>query len=245
MPGSVAKGNPGKLSGTGPDSAAISGSGSGSGLRLIIGNKNYSSWSLRPWVLMQHAGIDFDEVNIPLSTVAGEKMLDELCPAKKVPVLYDGPLVLWDSFAICEYIADREPAAKLWPAAAADRARARAMCAEMHSGFTALRAAMPMNCRRVVDGFTADLETRIDINRIVQLMEQALQDSGGPWLFADYTVADAMFAPVASRFRTYRIATPHDTQTYFDHVLDDAAMRRWYAAAESESAVITDSEINP
>jgi len=192
---------------------------------------------------MARAGIDFDEVNVPLFTEEGERMLEELCPAKQVPVLYDGPLVLWDSFAICEYIADRSAEVTLWPADAAQRARARAMCAEMHSGFAALRSTMPMNCRRVVSGFEPDLDTRIDINRIVQLMEDALQDHGGPCLFGQYTVADAMFTPVASRFRTYGISAPYATQAYFDQLLDDPDMQRWYADAARETAVIKQHEV--
>ncbi len=213
-------------------------------MRLIIGNKNYSSWSLRPWILLKHARIKFEEVRIPLFTNEGERMLDELCPAKQVPVLYDDRLVLWDSLAICEYIADKYPAKKLWPVDAVDRARARAMSAEMHSSFQALRNNMPMNCRREVKDFEPDLETEIDIDRIVQLFEQALLDSKGPWLFGHYTVADAMFAPVASRFKTYGVKAPHVTQRYFDKVLNDASMKQWYEEASHENEIIERAEIN-
>ncbi len=213
-------------------------------MRLIIGNKNYSSWSLRPWILLKHARIKFEEVRIPLFTNEGERMLDELCPAKQVPVLYDDRLVLWDSLAICEYIADKYPAKKLWPVDAVDRARARAMSAEMHSSFQALRNNMPMNCRREVKDFEPDLETEIDIDRIVQLFEQALLDSKGPWLFGHYTVADAMFAPVASRFKTYGVKAPQVTQRYFDKVLNDASMKQWYEEASHENEIIERAEIN-
>lgn len=213
-------------------------------MRLIIGNKNYSSWSLRPWILLKHARIKFEEVRIPLFTNEGERMLDELCPAKQVPVLYDDRLVLWDSLAICEYIADKYPAKKLWPVDAVDRARARAMSAEMHSSFQALRNNMPMNCRREVKDFKPDLETEIDIDRIVQLFEQALLDSKGPWLFGHYTVADAMFAPVASRFKTYGVKAPQVTQRYFDKVLNDASMKQWYEEASHENEIIERAEIN-
>lgn len=212
-------------------------------MRLIIGNKNYSSWSLRPWILLKHAGIEFEEVRIPLFTAEGERMLEELCPAKQVPVLYDGRLVLWDSLAICEYIADKFPDKKLLPSAAADRARARAMSSEMHSGFHDLRANMPMNCRRKVDSFTPDLATEIDINRIVELLEQALHDSKGPWLFGHYTVADAMYAPIATRFKTYGVHAPKATQTYFEQVLSDESMRLWHEHAIDESEVIERAEI--
>ena len=213
-------------------------------MRLIIGNKNYSSWSLRPWILLRHARIKFEEVRIPLFTSEGDRLLEELCPAKQVPVLYDGRLVLWDSLAICEYIADRLPEKKLWPEASVERARARAMSAEMHSSFSALRATMPMNCRRLVDNFKPDSATQIDINRVVQLLEQALQDSGGPWLFGHYSVADAMYTPVALRFRSYKIAIPGDSSDYFARVLADKPMQRWCQDAEREAEIIAKSEVN-
>lgn len=194
---------------------------------------------------MHHARLAFEEVNISLFTREGAELIDKWCPAKRVPVLHDGPLVLWDSLAICEYIADKVTHMSLWPERADDRARARAMSSEMHSGFTELRRAMPMNCRRVVDGFEPSLDTQIDINRIVQLFEDALQQSGGPWLFGHYTVADAMFAPVASRFHTYQIALPVLSHAYMERTLADSPMQDWYAQAMSEKAVIERSEINP
>jgi len=213
-------------------------------MRLVIGNKNYSSWSLRPWVLMTHAGIEFEEVRIPLFTCEGEQLIDELCPAKQVPVLYDGQLVLWDSLAICEYLADKYADKNLWPEPTATRARARAMCAEMHSGFHALRGNMPMNVRRAVEDFTPDLETEKDIDRIVHLMEEALHDSGGPWLFGQYTVADAMYTPVASRFKTYGIHTPDNTREYFSSVLESSAMQAWASSAKLEKEFIERAEVS-
>ena len=176
-------------------------------MKLVIGNRNYSSWSLRPWILMRHAGLDVEQVRIPLATEEGERMKAEWCPAGKVPVLHDGPLVLWDSLAICEYVADKTDGPALWPQDVRLRAEARAMSAEMHSGFSALRRAMPMNCRRVVRGFEPGFDTRVDIDRLVDLFETALSrrsSSGGPWLFGDYSVADAMFAPIASRLSHLR-----------------------------------------
>ncbi len=192
---------------------------------------------------MHHARLDFEEVNISLFTEAGASLIEKWCPAKRVPVLHDGPLVLWDSLAICEYIADKVTDISLWPERSDERARARALSAEMHAGFTDMRRAMPMNCRRVVKGFTPSLEAQIDINRIVQLFEDALQQSGGPWLFGHYTVADAMYAPVAARFQTYKIKLPVLSQGYVDRTLDDAPMRDWYAAARIEAAVISKHEI--
>lgn len=191
---------------------------------------------------MHHAQIEFEEINISLFTEQGSAMLDKWCPAKRVPVLHDGPLVLWDSLAICEYIADKTTDRSLWPERADDRARARAMSAEMHSGFADMRRAMPMNCRRIVDGFKPPLEAQIDINRIVQLFEDALQ-RGGPWLFGHYTVADAMFAPVASRFRTYQISLPVLSQQYVAQTLEDPPLQEWYKQAGEESAVIESSEV--
>ena len=212
-------------------------------MKLVIGNKNYSSWSLRPWILLHHAQLSFDEVNIPLFTDEGTVLIDEWCPAKRVPVLHDGPLVLWDSLAICEYIADKVTDRSLWPERTDDRARARAMSAEMHSSFSELRESMPMNCRRTVSGYVPSLDVQIDINRIVQLFEDALQQSKGPWLFGNYTVADAMFAPVASRFKTYHINLPALSQGYVERTLDDPPMRDWYAAAKAENSVIEQHEI--
>ena len=212
-------------------------------MKLVIGNKNYSSWSLRPWVLMHHAKLEFEEINISLFTDEGAGLIEKWCPAKRVPVLHDGPLVLWDSLAICEYIADKVTNMSLWPERSDERARARTISAEMHAGFADLRRAMPMNCRRVIKGFKPPLDAQIDINRIVQLFEDALQQSGGPWLFGHYTVADAMYAPVASRFHSYQIRLPVLSQGYVQRTLDDAPVKDWYKAARAESAVIAQHEI--
>jgi len=289
-PGDGAAVGGGTAAGTGRGSDARAGRSVPSGLRLIIGNRNYSSWSLRPWILMRHAGFEFEEVRVPLTTEAGARLMDELCPAGKVPVLNDGPLVLWDSLAICEYIADKARGAAgttagaaarrtagsaasaapvasaasdaasdsmvaasadagvaLWPEPVERRAEARAMSAEMHAGFAALRASMPMNCRREVGGFAPDFDTRTDIDRLVDLIESARSRSraraDGPWLFGRYSVADAMFAPIASRFRTYGISVPPDTRAWIDTTLDDPPMREWYALAAAETETIEKFEI--
>ena len=192
---------------------------------------------------MKHASIGFTEVNIPLFTDKMDAMMDEWCPSRQVPVLHDGPLVLWDSLAICEYLADKEGGNYLWPQDSTTRARARAMSAEMHSGFESMRSTMPMNCRRIVNGFEPNLETRIDINRVVQLFEDALQESGGPWLFGDYSVVDAMYAPVVSRFNTYQIQLPFESAQYAKRVLEDLHMQAWYAAAANEKQVLEQSEV--
>jgi len=212
-------------------------------MKLIIGNKNYSSWSLRPWILMKHAGLEFEEVRIPLDTTEGALMMKELCPAGKVPVLHDGPLVLWDSLAICEYIADKSEAGPLWPESVARRAQARAISAEMHSSFMALRSHMPMNCRRQIKGFEPDFDTRVDIDRLIELFESSLAKSGGPWLFGRYSVADAMFAPVATRFSSYGIRTPPDTRAWIVSTLEDPHMQLWYADAAAEVETIDSEEV--
>lgn len=192
---------------------------------------------------MHHAQLAFEEINVSLGTEQGTALIEQWCPAKRVPVLHDGPLVLWDSLAICEYVADKVSDRPLWPERTDERARARAMSAEMHSGFAPLREAMPMNCRRVVEGFKPALDVQIEINRIVQLFEDALQQSKGPWLFGHYTVADAMFAPIASRFQTYQITLPRLSQQYVAHTLEDAPMQDWYSQARLETAVIAQSEV--
>ncbi|PID61550.1 MAG: glutathione S-transferase [Gammaproteobacteria bacterium] len=219
-------------------------------MKLVIGNRNYSSWSLRPWLLIEHAGLPLEEVEIPLFTPEGDALLKQWSPSGKVPVLHDGPLVLWDSLAICEYIADKSTI-PLWPEDTAERATARAISAEMHAGFHALRETMPMNIRRRMTGFRPDLDTRIDIDRVVQIIENALAESerrgadavSAPWLFGDYSVADAMYAPVMLRFRSYGIALPTRARRYQARVLDDVPMRRWCALAEAETTVIAAAEV--
>jgi len=192
---------------------------------------------------MKHARLRFEEVRIPLFTESGSTMLDDLCPAKQVPVLYDEDLVLWDSLAICEYIAEKYPEKRLLPEAVAQRAKARAMSAEMHSSFASLRETMPMNCRRVVTDFVPDADTLADIQRIDQLLGQALKNSGGPWLFSHYTVADAMFAPVASRFHSYQVQPSTEVAAYFKRVLGDISIQSWYADAEHEAETIEAGEV--
>jgi len=213
-------------------------------MRLVIGNKNYSSSSLRPWILMKHARVRFEEVRVPLFTVQGNSMLEDLCPAKQVPVLYDDTLVLWDSLAICEYVAEKLPAKRLWPEAVEERAKARAMSAEMHASFHALRSHLPMNCRRNISDFSPSAEAANDISRVCQLIEQALQRSGGPWLFGHYTVADAMFAPESTRFNSYEITTSERVSKYVKRVLGDVSMQAWYADAEHETEIISNAEVS-
>jgi glutathione S-transferase len=208
-----------------------------SGLVLMIGNKNYSSWSLRPWLALRMAGLRFDEVRIPLYQPDSRERQVRHSPSGKVPVLRHGDVVVWESLAICEYAAELAPAAGLWPADAAARAHARAVSAEMHAGFAALRAALPMNLRVVGARIALAAPVQAEIDRVVSLWEDCRRrfGAGGELLFGRFTIADAMFAPVVTRFRTYGVALPPRAQAYADAVCDLAPLREWTAAAAAET----------
>jgi glutathione S-transferase len=209
---------------------------------LVIGNKAYSSWSLRPWLAMKQAGLAFDEVKIPLYADGHADKIRRYSPAGKVPVLVDGAVTVWDSLAICEYLAERHPEKRLWPADAAARARARAVSAEMHAGFAALRGNMAMNVRRSYPGLGRTPEVAHDIVRIGEIWSSALRQYGGPFLFGEFGIADAMYAPVATRFCTYAVALGADAQAYAERVLALPAMRAWYAAAAAEREMLPQFE---
>ena len=197
-------------------------------MRLVIGNKNYSSWSLRPWIAMRHFAIAFEEIRIPLDRPETGKRIREFNPAGKVPCLVDGGVTVWDSLAILEYLAETQPG--LWPADRALRARARSIAAEMHSGFAALRSAMPMNVRNRFPGKGRSPEVDADIRRISEIFESALK----PFLFGSFCAADAMFAPVVLRLRTYEPPLSAASRAYTDAMLALPAMREWIAGAERE-----------
>jgi glutathione S-transferase len=211
---------------------------------LIIGNKNYSTWSLRAWLLLREAGIEFEEHRIPLDTPDTAARIAAVSPAGKVPVLQLGELVVWDSLAIAETIAERWPEKQLWPADAFARAFARSISAEMHSGFAMLRECMPMNCRAM--GRIVPLPDALtdDIDRIIAIWSECHRrfsgDSG--WLFGDFSIADAMFAPVVLRFRTYGINLPESAGFYPHRILESEAVQQWLAAAECEVEVIDADE---
>jgi glutathione S-transferase len=197
-------------------------------LTLIIGNKNYSSWSLRPWLAAKAAGIPFKEVVITLDRPDTKELIARYSPSGRVPVLRHGDLTVWDSLAISEYLAETFPEAKLWPADPTQRARARAVSAEMHSGFTALRNAMPMNIRerRAVTP-TADVQA--DIDRVCQIWRECrgqVARGAGPFLFGTFSIADAMYAPVATRFRTYGVKTDEVCTAYQEALLKSACFSR-------------------
>ena len=199
---------------------------------LVIGNKNYSSWSLRPWLAMKVLGIAFDEKRIPLYRDGAKAEILRYSPGGKVPILHDGATVVWDSLAILEYLAERYP--QLWPRDPAERARARSIAAEMHSGFAKLREHMSMNIRKRYPGKGRTPEVMQEVERIQEIWGAAR----GPFLFGSFGAADAMYAPVTLRFRTYEVELAPATRRYADALLALPAMREWIAAAEREAEAI-------
>jgi len=213
-------------------------------LQLVIGNKNYSSWSLRPWLALRHFGIDFSELRIPLYTETSAQLLKEYSPAGKVPVLLDGDLeseiVVWDSLAILEYVGERFPELPWLPQEPVARGVARSICAEMHSGFLALRSTMPMNLRSHKPMTTIPPEVQRDIDRVIEIWRDCREQfgAGGDFLFGEFTIADAMYAPVVSRFRTYGVSLDPICQAYADAVWQMPAMQAWIEAAIAETETI-------
>lgn len=213
-------------------------------MKLFIGNKNYSSWSLRAWLLLKEAGIEFEEYRILLDTDSSAADLAAVSPSRTVPVLVCGDEVIWDSLAIAETVAERWPDRGLWPDDSAARAHARAISAEMHAGFAPLREAMPMNCRamgrkvRLTDAVTAD------IDRIFEIWSDCHRryTEGGDWLFGRFSVADAMYAPVVLRLRTYGINLPDAAIRYPVRLLESEALLDWLVESESETEVIAREE---
>ncbi len=220
---------------------------------LVIGNKNYSSWSLRPWLLMKVNAIAFDEIRVPLYQQHSTAAIQAHAPAgntpyAKVPMLRDGDIAVWDSLAICEYVAERWPQTHGWPSDRRSRAIARAMSAEMHAGFSVLRNALPMNCRRARSAapLTSDvqLQVRHDIDRIIEIWRSGREAgaANGPFLFGEFGIVDAMYAPVVLRFSIYQVGLPASAQDYVDKVLNLPALREWIAAARTETEVLTQFE---
>ena len=212
-------------------------------LTLYIGNKNYSSWSMRPWVLMRQAGIAFDEVMLRFDSFGEHSQFKTqvrtLNPAAKVPVLVDGDCVIWDTLAIAEYLAERFAAHALWPTERSARARARSLCAEMHSGFGALRSACPMNIEADLPEVGALLwrdnaGLRADVARLQQMWLEQLRISGGPLLFGDFGITDAYFAPVCTRLLTYALPVSPDVRAYAERVCALPGVRAWIDAARAE-----------
>lgn len=218
-------------------------------MRLVIGNKNYSSWSMRPWVLMKHFGIAFEEVKLRLDFTPGSDFYRQLAaftPVGKVPVLADGDLTVWDTLAIAEYLADRFPEHAIWPRDAKARARARSICAEMHAGFGALRSKCGMNIEAQLAEAgaqaMADAGVQRDVARIVALWQDALRASGGPFLFGEFSAADAYYAPVVSRLQTYALPVPQDVADYMARVWASPGVAAWVQDALAEQDFIAEEE---
>ena len=220
-------------------------------MKLIIGNKNYSSWSLRGWLACKQAGLAFDELQVPLygdDWSIAKKQNDEIAPSSgKVPVLWDGEAVVWDSLAIVEYLADKVGRERFWPKDDAARAMARSMVAEMHSSFLALRSQCPMNVRARVAGAQIDDAARADIVRILTLWAEARArfGQGGPYLFGTFSAADIFYAPVVSRFTTYGIGVPGFALAYMEVIWSHEWLQSWIKAAEAEDWVIEQFETEP
>jgi glutathione S-transferase len=207
---------------------------------LFIGNKNYSSWSLRAWFLLSEAGIDFEEIRIPLDTAEFAERIGAISPSRRVPVLMLDHQPIWDSLAIAETVAERWPDKGLWPSDAVLRAHARSISAEMHSGFAELRESMPMNCRAMGRKVALTDALTADINRIFAIWSDCRNRYGSEagWLFGSFSVADAMYAPVVFRFRTYGIDLPQSAAAYPERVMKSKAIQSWLAATESETEVL-------
>jgi glutathione S-transferase len=214
-------------------------------LTLITGNKNYSSWSLRPWLAIKQSGIKFLEVCIPLDTPTTQQEILKYSSAGKVPILKHGELTIWDSLAICEYIAELFPQANLWTQDIANRAIARCVSAEMHSGFSNLRQHMPMNCRARFPAKEIPPTVQADINRITAIWRECRERfvNEGDLLFGTFTIADAMFAPVASRFVTYDVKLDPISSAYVERIYALPAMQEWLKAASLESEYLEQEEI--
>jgi glutathione S-transferase len=209
-------------------------------LTLIIGNKNYSSWSLRPWLFLTHHGIPFEEVRIPLYRDDSQARIAAYSPAGKVPVLMDDGLTVWDSLAILEYLAERFPETQGWPAAPVGRAQVRSLAAEMHAGFAALRNHCSMNCRRPPTPKELPEAVHQDVARINQIWIECRERhaNDGPWLLGQFSILDAIYAPLALRFHSYQLEAKPAAQEYVNTVLGHSAVAEWVAAGKAETEII-------
>jgi glutathione S-transferase len=211
-------------------------------VRLYIGNKNYSSWSLRPWIGLRVAGLDFEEVLVPFDMAAGNPKFADFSPTNKVPVLEDGDVTVWESLAILDHMARKHPEAGLWPADAIQRSAAMAMSCEMLSSFAHLRNDCPMNMRREPAKVAVSAGLAKDVTRIEALWSDCLTRSGGPFLFGDFTLADAMFAPVVNRLDVYAFDVSATTRAYMDAMKAMPAWQEWEAAGRAEPWVVEEDE---
>ncbi len=215
-------------------------------LKLIIGNKNYSSWSLRPWLAMTAAGIPFEEELVLLDTPEFVERVRPYSPTLRVPILLDGEAVVWESIAIIEHIAERFPEAGIWPAEPVARARARAQATEMHGGFSGIRGAFPMNLWRPPAPHPVPEKAQRDLDAITAGWRTARErfGAGGDFLFGAFCAADAMYAPIATRIRTYGLPVDPVSAAYVEAIHAHPAFRAWYDAAIEETALVADDEID-
>ena len=210
-------------------------------MKLVIGNKNYSSWSLRPWLLLSTFGIEFEEIQESLRQEGLTERLSQYSPTGRVPVLIDKPVTVWDSLAICEYVSEKYLAGKGWPKDEALRAEARAVCAEMHAGFMGLRGELPMNCRATRQVELSD-SAKLDITRVDAIWSKGMSAGKGPWLFGDFSIADCFYAPVVLRFKTYGISVSESACRYQSWFLEHDALNQWVDAAKAETEIVPEDE---
>ena len=215
-------------------------------LHLVIGNKNYSSWSFRPWIALKVAAIPFEETVIPIHVSGSKEKFLAHSPAGKVPILMDGGVTVWESLAILEYVAEKYPEAWLWPREAAARAHARTIASEMHAGFVPLRRQCPMNMWRPVKKLEPSAETAANVGRIDAMWSDCRARFGddGPFLFGRFSAADAMYAPVVSRFHTYGIEVGAASTAYMQAMMALPAWQDWYAAALKEEWLLAEDEVD-
>jgi len=213
-------------------------------MKLIIANKNYSSWSLRAWLLLRQADIPFEEELIRFAAPDFAERVRRYSPAGRVPVLLDGEQRIWDSLSIAEYVAETFPEKQLWPADRSPRALARSLCAEMHAGLPNLPPRMPMNREAPLPGARTEVAVQRDIDRILEIWGDCRKAhaAGGPFLFGNFSIADAYFAPVVSRFATYGVALDATAQAYADHIAGLPAMQEWVRAALDEREFVAHDE---
>ncbi|MEM1401626.1 MAG: glutathione S-transferase family protein [Pseudomonadota bacterium] len=215
-------------------------------IRLVIGNKNYSSWSLRGWLAVKLSGLPFEEELLPLDTPAFKNRIGALSPSKLVPVLHDGDVIIWDSLAMVEYLNERVPGAGFWPEDRAARAFARSIAAEMHSGFGPMRDALPMNIRKHFPGHPVTPAVQANINRIQDIWTDCLERSKGTeggFLFGSFGAADIMFAPVVHRFKTYDVTLRPAATAYIDAMLAQPFMAEWADAGRAETWIVEADEV--
>ena len=210
-------------------------------MKLVIGNKNYSSWSLRAWLLLASFDLEFEEQLESLRQPGLQARLGQYSPTARVPVLIDGEVVVWDTLAIDEYVSEQYLAGKGWPADVARRAKARAICAEMHDGFMGLRSELPMNCRALRTVHPSE-DAKKDIARIEVFWASCMDEYGGPYLFGDFSIADCFYAPVVLRFKTYGISLSPSASQYQAFFLQDNTLNRWVTAGKAETEIVPEDE---